>query len=229
MKDRIELDRVVLIGRTFDEYCRFFQLNDSQLRSQRILDIGAGVSSFCAESALLGYDVTAADPIYELPLETLSSKSEVDLAYLLQQVPAAAHKYNWTFYRSVDELAGYRATARDRFLIDYAAHHERYITAALPTTGFHDSEFDVTLASHFLFLYDDLVDYEFHKRSLVELCRITRREIRVYPLTNMSGIKSSFVEQLMRDPNCSSLAFTFQKSDFEFFKNANELLLIQKR
>jgi len=229
MKDRLELDHVVLIGRTFDEYCNFFQLNDSQLQSKRILDVGAGVSSFCAESASLGYDVTAADPIYELPVETISARSETDLATVLQMVPDAAHKYNWTFYRSVDELARYRATARDRFLNDYAAHHERYVTAALPNTVFRDDEFDVALASHLLFLYDDLVGYEFHKRSLLELCRVTRREIRVYPLTNMSGIKSSFVEQLVSDRDCSSLAFTFVKSDFEFFKNANELLVIQKR
>jgi hypothetical protein len=50
MKDRMELDRVVLLGRTLKEYSAYFQLNEADLRSGRILDLGAGVSSFAAES-----------------------------------------------------------------------------------------------------------------------------------------------------------------------------------
>jgi hypothetical protein len=228
MKDRIELDHVVLIGRTFEEYCRYFQLQDSFLESNRILDVGSGVSSFCAESGLRGYDVTAADPIYDLPVETIAAKSAKDLKNILQQVPAAAHKYNWTFYRDVNELARYRTAARYRFLEDYSARRDRYVPSALPNTAFDGNEFDIALASHLLFLYDDLLDYEFHKRSILELSRIVRHEIRIYPLANMSGVKSPFLEQLLSDPDCSGLSFTILKSDFEFFKNANEMLKIQK-
>jgi len=228
MKDRLELDRVVLIGRTFEEYCRYLQLQESHLGSGRILDVGAGVSSFCAEASSRGYDVTAADPIYNLPVGTISATSAKDLKYVLQQLPSAAHKYNWTFYRDVDELARYRTAARYRFLEDYGARRDRYIPTALPNLPFADGEFDIVLVSHFLFLYDDFHDYEFHRQSILELTRIVRREIRIYPLTNMSGVKSPFVEQLTGDEGCSGLTFTILKSDFEFFRNANEMLRIQK-
>ena len=86
MKDRIELDSVVLRGRTFDEYCTYVQLADRDLRSHRILDVGAGISSFCAGAASRGYDVTAADPIYALPLETIAHKSAEDLKELLLDI-----------------------------------------------------------------------------------------------------------------------------------------------
>jgi hypothetical protein len=215
MKDRIELDSVVLLGRTFDEYCRYFQLDDRDLRSVRILDIGAGVSSFCSEANSRGYDVMAADPIYELPVEVIAEKSAADLNHVLTRLPDAAHNYNWSFYRDPQQLREYRASDQSR-----------YVRVALPHTGFRANEFQLVLVSHLLFLYDDLFDYDFHKRSLLELARIAQTEIRIYPLTNMRAMRSSLLESLMRDPDCSALTFTVSKIDFEFLKNSDELLKI---
>jgi hypothetical protein len=226
MKDRIELDSVVLLGRTFDEYCRYFQLDDRDLRSVRILDIGAGVSSFCSEANSRGYDVMAADPIYELPVEVIAEKSAADLNHVLTRLPDAAHNYNWSFYRDPQQLREYRESARDHFLKHYASDQSRYVRVALPHTGFRANEFQLVLVSHLLFLYDDLFDYDFHKRSLLELARIAQTEIRIYPLTNMRAMRSSLLESLMRDPDCSALTFTVSKIDFEFLKNSDELLKI---
>jgi hypothetical protein len=225
MKDRMELDDVVLIGRTFEEYRAIFQLQDGDLQTNRILDISAGISSFCAEATNSGYDVTAADPIYTLPVQAIAEKSEADLKIVLNQLPDVRHIYNWTFYRDPDHLMRFRTAARDRFLKDYARNPNRYIAAALPDTGFSDGSFDLVLVSHFLFLYDDMFDYEFHKRSLLELVRIARREIRIYPLANMRAAKSIFVERLMNDPDFSC-RFKLERSNFEFIKNSNELLRV---
>ena len=228
MKDRIELDGVALIGRTFVEYCALFQLDDRRLHARRILDIGAGVSSFCSEARSRGFNVTAADPIYALDVDAIAAKSDADLNNILSQLPDAAHKYNWTFYRDPVELRLYRRKAREGFLADYVADRSGYVATALPKTKFQDHEFDLALASHILFLYDDLFDYEFHKQSIFELARISKHEVRIYPLTTMSGTRSLLLDQLIHDPDCSSLTFTILKGDFEFFKNANELLIIRK-
>jgi hypothetical protein len=228
MKDRIELDHVVLLGRTLKEYSAYFQLSEADLHSGRILDIGAGVSSFAVEAQTLGCDVTAADPIYDLPIEVIAEKSRADLDNVLDQLPDAVHKYNWTFYRDPEELGHYRTLARDLFLKDFSSRQESYLTASLPSTGFADHEFSLVLVSYFLFLYDDLLDYDFHKRSILELARIARREARVYPLANMRATKSEFVDRLIRDPDCASLSFTVVRSDFEFLKNANELLIVRQ-
>jgi hypothetical protein len=50
VKKGLDLDRVVLLGRTFEEYVRCFALAPAECRGKRILDVGAGVSSFCAEA-----------------------------------------------------------------------------------------------------------------------------------------------------------------------------------
>jgi SAM-dependent methyltransferase len=227
MKDRLELKDVALLGRTFTEYCSYFQLEDHDLASVRVLDMGAGIGSFCAEAAARGYNVTAADPIYDLAPETIAEKSKADLEEVMRQLPEVTHKYNWTFYRDPGELHGYRDRARRVFLDDYSPGHKRYIRAGLPKTPFANKEFSLVLVSHFLFLYDDLFDYDFHKASVLELARIAQREIRIYPLINMRGIRSSYVEQLKHDPACSALTFERLKSDFEFFENADQLLVIR--
>jgi len=227
MKDRIELRDVALLGRTFSEYCAYFQLTHDDLAARRILDIGAGIGSFCAEACARGFDVTAADPIYDLARETIAEKSKADLSDVMRQLPDVMHKYNWTFYRDPGGLHQYRIGARQTFLADYIRGHRRYVPAALPNTPFADKQFSLALVSHFLFLYHEEFDYEFHRASILELARITRREIRIYPLANMRAIRSSYVEQLMGDPACSALTFELVRSDFEFIKNSNQLLVIK--
>jgi hypothetical protein len=227
MKDRIELSDVVLLGRTFEEYCRYFQLTDAELRQGSTLDLGAGVSSFSAEACDRGYEVVAADPIYRLPAGTIAAKSEADLNKVVRQLPDVLHKYNWTFYKTPQDLADHREAARLLFLEDYHRHRNRYSDTSLPTAMFADAQFSLILLSHFLFLYDDLLDYEFHKNSILEAVRISSREVRCYPLVNMRAEKSLFVERLLDDPECSGCTFQLMKSNFEFLKNANELLIVR--
>jgi 2-polyprenyl-3-methyl-5-hydroxy-6-metoxy-1,4-benzoquinol methylase len=65
-KRGLQLDRVVLLGRTFEEYRRYFLLEPDDLIGKRVLDVAGGVSSFCAEANQLGINVTSFDPIYSL-------------------------------------------------------------------------------------------------------------------------------------------------------------------
>jgi hypothetical protein len=227
MKDRIELKDVALLGRTFKEYCTYFQLKEYDLAGGKVLDMEAGAGSFCAEATTHGYNVTAADPIYDSDAEVIAEKSRADLDEVTRQLPDVMHMYNWTFYPNPGELGRHRETARRLFLADYSQDRKRYIRAALPKTPFANKEFSLVLVSHFLFLYDDWFDYDFHKASVLELGRIAQREIRIYPLINMRAIRSSYVEQLMHDPACSALTFERVKSDFEFFKNADQVLIIR--
>ena len=228
MKDRIELRDVVLLGRTFAEYCRYFQLNDTELAKGSILDLGAGIASFCAEARARGFDVTAADPVYGFRLERIASKSERDLKNVLRQLPHVLHKYVWIWYKDAEDLAEHRQEARRRFLDDFPRHSDRYITAALPKTSFQDRQFSMVLVSHFLFLYDDLFDYEFHRAGILEAIRIADREVRIYPLVNMRTDKSVYLDKLKEDPECAGLRFRVVEIKFEFFKNANELLVIRR-
>jgi SAM-dependent methyltransferase len=227
MKDALELKDVLLIGRTFKEYCAYFQLRDTDLKAGPVLDMGAGIGSFCAEAAEHGCDVTAADPIYGLNAHDIAAKSRTDLDELMRQLPEVTHKYNWNFYASHGDLRAHREEARRIFLGDYSRRSNKYVAAKLPNTAFATKAFSLVLVSHFLFLYEDRFDYDLHRSSIMELARIARREIRIYPLVNMRGTRSSYLEQLMNDPACSALSFERVPSDFEFFKNADELLIIR--
>jgi hypothetical protein len=224
----MELQNVVLLGRTFEEYCIYFQLAERDLRSSRILDLGAGLSSFCGEATSRGYDVAAADPVYRLSIDEIARKSDEDLKEVLRQLPDVVHNYNWDFYGEPARLARFRETARLNFLKDYSRHPNRYLCASLPDTPFADGEFSIVLVSYFLFLYDDLFSYEFHKQSVLETVRIAEKEVRIYPLANLRAEKSVFVERLKQDPDCAGLRFHLIKSDFEFVKNSSELLIIRR-
>ena len=79
MKRGLQLDRVVLLGRTFEEYRRYFLLEADDLIGKRVLDVAGGVSSFCAEANALGINVTSFDPVYLLPPGKITARSEPDL------------------------------------------------------------------------------------------------------------------------------------------------------
>ena len=61
-KHGLQLDRIVLLGRTFEEYRRYFLLEPNDLIGKRVFDMAGGVSSFCAEANQLGIKVTSFDP-----------------------------------------------------------------------------------------------------------------------------------------------------------------------
>src|SRR6266536_804369 len=64
MKRGLALDKVVLLGRTLEEYRRYFALDLESLRGKAVLDVASGVSSFCAEAQGLGLEVMAFDSFF---------------------------------------------------------------------------------------------------------------------------------------------------------------------
>src|SRR5947208_726064 len=76
---RLQLDRIVFIGRTCDEYRRFFDLDLSALAGRSILDCASGASSFAAHAHRAGARVTAVDIAYDLAREELEEKGLSDL------------------------------------------------------------------------------------------------------------------------------------------------------
>ena len=132
------------------------------------------------------------------------------------------------FTRTSKDLVSFRQKARDIFISDYGAGgRDRYISTRFPDTIFTGQEFDVTLMSHFLFLYDEHMDYNFHSDVVAELIRITREEIRIYPLFNLRWKRSVFVDRIIGDARFSRAKFEVRKTAFEFVKGADEYLSIK--
>jgi hypothetical protein len=88
----LQLDRIVLLGRTFEEYRRYFLLEPDDLMGKRVLD-------FCAEANQLGINVTSFDPIYSLPPEKITERSEPDLESVYRVI-GSVPTYRWGYYKN---------------------------------------------------------------------------------------------------------------------------------
>ena len=51
-------------GRTFSQYLDMFELNESDLKNLKILDVPSGPASFVSEATQKGFDVIGIDPMY---------------------------------------------------------------------------------------------------------------------------------------------------------------------
>lgn len=223
------LDKVVLLGRTFEEYVRYFGLHPDTLRGRQVLDVASGVSSFCAEANEAGILTTAFDPIYALPPDQIQSRCEPDLDLVTRDI-ALAKTYKWDFYRSPGGMRAYRERAYKSFLLDYPTRRgTRYIAGYLPHLPFPDRQFDLTLVSYFLFVYEHQFDFEFHKRSFLEIMRVTRGEARFYPLVTFAAQTSLHLGALLADPDLAHLTLEIVGTDFEFLIGSNRYLSVRHR
>ena len=229
MKQGLVLDKVVLLGRTLDEYRRYFALDVPGLRGKSILDVASGVSSFCVEGHGLGLNVTAFDAIYELPAEEIQQRCEQDLDHVTSAI-VNLKTYRWDFYSSPEHLRQFRERAYRAFLADYRVQRsKRFMPGRLPRLRFRDDEFDLTLVSYLLLVYEDQLDYDFHKQSLLEIMRVTRGEARIYPIVTFEGHRSAYLDRLRADRELNHLGFEEVRTDFEFLVNSNYYLRVFRR
>lgn len=229
MNDFMQLNDVVLIGRTMDEYLRIFALTDSA-KTEHILDAASGICSFTAEANALGWNVTASDRVYQFDADMIEQKCRQDLVEVIEKLEPIQARYVWDFFPDIPSLQRQREKAYTRFLRDYRQYgQDRYHSVVYPKSPFANNQFTLTLVSHFLFLYEDQLDYDFHKATLLELLRITSKEIRIFPIVNLRNQRCIHLTQMMADPDFKDLAFTIEPVDYEFLRNANEVLIIHHK
>lgn len=223
----LQLDRVVLLGRTLEEYQQYFLLDLDQLRGRRVLDVAGGVSSFTAEANDAGIRATSVDPIYSMTSAEITERSLPDLDKVIAGVRGLP-TYRWTAYRDPEHVRELRERAVHRFLADFPENSGRYVVGALPNLPFQVGEFDLTLVSYLLFAYDAKFTYEFHRASILELMRVTKGEARIYPTVNFEAEPSRYLPQLRSDPACAGFQFEIVPTNFEFLAGSNCFLRITR-
>jgi hypothetical protein len=221
----LQLDRVVLLGRTLEEYRKYFLLKTDEWRGKKVLDVAGGVSSFCAEANDSGIVATSVDPIYSMTPEEIARRAGPDLDKVIAGVRGLP-TYRWTAYRDPEHVRDLRERAVTRFVRDFPEHPERYRVGALPELPFGEGEFDLVLVSYLLFAYQEHFSYGFHRNAVMELMRVTRGEARIYPTVTFEAEPSSYVAQLMDDPACRNLRFEIVATDFEFLAGSNCFLRV---
>jgi hypothetical protein len=176
----------LISSRSFREYEAMFSLAERDLRG-RVLDCPGGASSFTVEASYLGNHVTAVDPVYAMPTSALQELVMAQPDRGSSHTAAGIDRYVWDFYGDIEGHRQMRKRSATLFARDAEAHPERYVPASLPNLPFENRQFDLVLSSHFLFTYADRLDKDFHYDALVELHRVSRQEVRVFPLLDQGG------------------------------------------
>jgi hypothetical protein len=225
----MKLEKVVPYGRSLDEYIKMFNLTDSDLQ-KRILGIGDGPASFNAEGTKLGYCLISIDPIYEFTGAEILDRFNQVMDGIITQVRNTPDSWVWSYHSSIEALRESRIQTIYRFIEDYELGQKegRYLAEELPNLKFPNQTSDLALCSHLLFLYSDLLSYQFHLDGILEMLRVSQ-EVRIFPLLNLNLERSLHLEPIIQNLTERGYAATIEKVDYEFQKGGNEMLAIQSQ
>lgn len=221
-------DSVVPWGRSYKEYLEMFNLTSSDL-IKSILSCGDGPASFNSVMTQKGRKVVSIDPIYQLSKDQIENRIQETYKTVISQTRDNKDKFIWSRIKDVNELALIRMTAMKQFLADYESgkKDKRYIPAELPLLPFNNSQFDLSLSSHFLFLYSDNLSLEFHLKSIDEMLRVSE-EVRIFPLLDMNANPSPYLEDVIHKLSEKGFCPEEIRVKYEFQKGGNMMLKITK-
>ncbi|MGY1621292.1 methyltransferase domain-containing protein [Geodermatophilus sp. SYSU D00965] len=219
-----DIGAYLVSARSFDEYRAMFALSDADLAG-RVLDCPGGGAGFTAVARARGTDAVAVDPVYATPPAALEDRLAGELERGRAWAQAHADRYVWAFYGDPAGHTRVRAEAARAFAADRAAAPGRYVCAALPALPFGDGAFDLVLSSHLLFTYADRLDRAFHRAALLEMARVSRGRVRVYPLVDQAGgALPDLLAGLVHDLAAAGVTAEVREVGYEFQRGARALL-----
>jgi len=236
--ENFAFEEVLFLGRDFTEYQRMFNLNPSHLKGKHVLDCASGPSSFAAEANLYEIDVTSCDPMYATDGHSLASiwKDHVDRVGERKSVVG----YLFDDNALSEQFQQRKKQSRDFFLQDYeiSASKGRYVHGELPKLPFKDKSFDLTLCANFLFLYtsletggmllEDRFDYDFHRKALRELIRVTDGEVKIYPVKGPHQDHfHHYIGDLLKDDQFRDVELLIEPVSYRDIRDAHEMLRIR--
>jgi hypothetical protein len=229
MTSPLDADNVgeyLISSRSFREYEAMFMLTKGDLQG-RVLDCPGGGSSFTAEASALGALVTAVDPVYAMSASSLRELVMGEPDRGSAHTAAGFDRYLWEFYGDIEGHREIRKRSAGLFARDLEVNPERYVPASLPVLPFEDRRFDLVLSSHFLFTYADRLDQDFHFGALIELHRICRREVRVFPLVDQAGRPlGAMTRALLAQLVHQGIRATICDVPYEFQRGGNQMLVL---
>lgn len=231
MTDKLDLDRIAFIGRTYSEYMDIFNLDEALLAGGPVLDCAAGPSSFTAEARKKGFDVQACDALYSEKSFELFKKGEADIRHVFSKFDEVAHQYSWDYYSDKDHVMDLRRKALGGFIKDFGRQKHRgvYTEASLPDLPYPDNAFRLVLTGHLLFLYSDRMDLALHIRCLEELIRVSADEVRIFPLLGLDAEPYGQLDDILKFLGTKAVEASIVEVPFEFLIGGNKMLRIKMR
>jgi hypothetical protein len=225
----LELSRIIFIGRTFDEYVRMFDLTETELKQCTMLDAPAGACSFTSIASQAGYRVTAADIAYYHSPGQLYEKGKEDIKHAMEGISKVQDAFQWEYFRSIDQLEQHRNSALQDCIHHMKTSPKQYVPVILPELPFEDDQFDITLSAHFLFMYAERLDLDFHKKTLQEMIRVSRKEVRIFPVTDLKGMKYEYLPEILRFVEELGWNAEERNVSYEFQRKANSMLRLYRK
>jgi hypothetical protein len=224
----VKLDKVIPFGRSLDEYIKIFSLSKSDL-DRKILGVGDGPASFNAEGTKVGANITSIDPIYKFSATEIRQRFDEVVNDVINQIKATPNSWSWSYHQSPENLKKNRIQAIEKFTQDYdlGKQEGRYQVEELPELSFQDREFDLAVCSHFLFLYSDHYDYQFHYDSIAEMLRVSR-EVRVFPLLTLTLQPSPYLDRIVKEFSDRGYKVSISPVEYELQKGGNRMLVINR-
>ncbi|MFJ3697525.1 class I SAM-dependent methyltransferase [Streptomyces sp. NPDC090052] len=217
---------MLISARSFDEYRAMFALSDDDL-ALRILDCPGGAASFTAEAGERGADVVAVDPQYGPLRHQLGKLAQREIEHKHQYVTDHASGFVWDWFGDAERYTQLRTRSARAFATDIAARPDRYVEGALPRLPFPDRSFDLVLSSHLLFSYGAQLSEEFHLSALLELVRVARREVRLFPVVlHTSDRRYAALDRLRGALDDRGVPSRLSRVDYEFQPGGNESLVL---
>ncbi|MDX2469037.1 MAG: SAM-dependent methyltransferase [SAR324 cluster bacterium] len=211
-------------GRNLKEYYKMFNL---KTLPDRVLDVASGPAAFNFQARLLGYKVTSLDPIYDL------KKSEIEQSIAQSQeeigkgIRDSQDEFIWEQYPSPEALIHTRLQAMGEFLKDFEEGKKEghYVAGSALSLPFTDHSFGLCLSSHFLFLYSEQLDFDFHTKAIAEMMRVAK-ETRIYPLIDLVGKQSRHLDKVIIHLKAQGFKAELKPTDYRFQRGATEYLSI---
>jgi hypothetical protein len=222
----MQLDQVVPFGRSFDEYVKMFSLSETDLQ-RSILSVADGPASFNAEGTERGCQIQSIDPLYVFGGEEIRDRFYTVLDDIITQVEDTYNSWVWDYHASPSALKAHRIEVTERFYADYAVGKAdgRYSLGELPNLTYKDGQFDLSLSSHFLFLYSDQLDTDFHIAAIDEMLRVSS-EARIFPLLTLAQARSPHLTPVMEHLSAAGVSCQVEEVDYELQPGGNEMLRI---
>ncbi|HEY9657850.1 MAG TPA: SAM-dependent methyltransferase, partial [Allocoleopsis sp.] len=88
-----------------------------------------------------------------------------------------------------------------------------------------DQSYDLALCSHFLFLYSEHHDLNFHQAAIAEMLRVSQ-EVRIFPLLTLMLERSPHLDPILQTLHNQGYQVEIQRVPYEFQKRGNEMLRI---
>ena len=219
----IHYENIVPWGRSYTEYVSMFGLTPYFL-SKKVLGCGDGPAAFNSVGNAFGGNITSIDPIFSFPKKEIEKRINETFGEVINQTRLNADKFNWDMFGSVEGLGKIRMKSMLQFLDDFEQGLEegRYVAAELPKLPFEDNSFDMALCSHFLFLYSEHLDLDFHIKAITEMLRVAS-EVRIFPVVDLNANRSIHLDAVMKMFPNSELV----KVNYEFQKGGNQMLRIK--